>query len=512
MNRKPDNREYSHARRRPSSVSRNGGQQNVSRSGANLQTGVSGRQNGSRQNAVPQRDSRNTGYTFRAGQTGQLSRSAPPAPQRNVTALTRKDEKKLAKIEKNEIREAEWQKSVVRTRSTPDPVMLALILILLALGTIMVFSASYPLAIRESRPSDYYIKRQLLFLIGGGIVMLVVMIMPPKMFAEWDLFGKIHINTPKVAFVVSCGFLAYALVGGLAEGVTMRWVSIGGFFNLQPSELMKISMILMMSWYASKYEHEIMTPLRRTGKRSKKFNVFYPMAICAVGCGMILVGRHLSGTVITAAIAFFLLIIGGIKVSWFLAAAVPIAGGVIGAFLILFPYALERITTMFDKNADKLDEAWQTTQSVYAIGSGGLFGVRLGESRQKYGYLGNAHTDFIFSIWCEELGFIGAVALIVLFLVFIWRGYVIAVKAPDKFTMMTAFGITTHVGLQAFLNMAVASDLIPNTGITLPFFSYGGSSMFVLMIEMGMLLSISRQSYRKKTDLERDRLEARMNF
>jgi cell division protein FtsW len=182
-------------------------------------------------------------------------------------------------------------------------------------------------------------------------------------------------------------------------------------------------------------------------------------------------------------------------------------------FLALNPYALKRITTFTDENADTLSDLYQTTQSIYAIGSGGLFGVGIGQSRQKYGFLTQSHTDCIFSIWCEETGFIGALLLIALFLLFIWRGYVIAIKAPDTFCMLTAFGITTHVGLQAFLNMCVASDIIMNTGITLPFFSYGGSSLVVLMFEMGILLSISRQYYRKKSDIERDEMlrEAGLN-
>ena len=146
---------------------------------------------------------------------------------------------------------------------------------------------------------------------------------------------------------------------------------------------------------------------------------------------------------------------------------------------------------------------------MYAIGSGGIFGVGLGASRQKYSYLGAAHTDFIFSIWCEEMGFVGAVLLIVLFILFVWRGYVIALRAPDKYTMLTAFGITTHIGLQAFLNMCVASDLIMNTGVTLPFFSYGGSALVITLAEMGILLKISRRFYRRKEDIEHDEMARR---
>lgn len=418
------------------------------------------------------------------------------------SSLTQADQRKLVKQEEKrriaEQKEAEWQKEVVRVRGGPDIFMLTLILILLALGTIMVFSSSYPLAIKEGRDSNYYITRQIIFLIIGGAVMTLFMFFPIKWYKGW---------APIIAFAVSCVLLAYTAVAGLAEGETQRWISVFGVFNLQPSELMKISIILMFAWYADKYEREI--KMQINGKRSKKWNVVYPLIICIFGCGLVMAGRHLSGTIIVAAIALVMLVIAGIKMSWFLSAAVPLAGGLLALFLSLFPYALKRITTFMDEDADVLDALWQTTQSIYAIGSGGLFGLGLGQSRQKYSYLSNAHTDFIFSIWCEELGFIGAVALIILYLLFVWRGYTIAIKAPDRFTMLTAFGITTHVGLQAFLNMCVAADIIPNTGITLPFFSYGGSSLVVLMMEMGILLCISRQSYRKKSDIEQEEMRIR---
>lgn len=500
MNRTPDNRENSRARRHPSNVRHT-------------------------QNPVNSQRAQNPAYNFHAGsshtvnqarntmQNGNPHVSRPASsgrtPQRTVTSLTSSQQQKIARRENKALEEArkerEWQKEVVRTKSGPDLVMLAIICILLALGSAMVFSASYPLALKEQRPSNYYLKKQFEFLLLGGGLMTFIMFLPAGIFRGFKI-GKLNVNVPKCAFTVSLLLLMYALVAGIAEGVTMRWVSLG-FFNLQPSELMKISMILLLAWYTEKYEKEITTPLPDVGKRSIKYNIVWPLIICIVGCGFILLGRHLSGTIITALIAFFMLIIGGIEMKGFLTAAIPLAGSAVGLFLIAFPYARQRIETMFDKNADTLDEAWQTTQSVYAIGSGGLAGVGLGESRQKYSYLSNAHTDFIFSIWCEELGFVCAVLLIALFMVFIWRGYTIAVRAPDKFTMMTAFGITTHVGIQAFLNMAVATDLIPNTGITLPFFSYGGSSLMVLMIEMGVLLSISKRSYKRKSDMERDSIE-----
>lgn len=420
---------------------------------------------------------------------------------RRVTSLTPADQRKLEKQENKRrqtaLAEAAWQKDVVRVRGGPDIFMLALILILLALGTIMVFSSSYPLAIKEGRDSNYYITRQILYLILGGAAMAIFTIFPIRWYKGW---------APIIAYIISAGLLAYTAVFGMAEGEAVRWVYIGPI-SIQPSELMKISLILMLAWYADKYEKQ-MKDLSQ-GLTSYKWNILFPCLILGGACALVLVGKHLSGTIIVGAIGFFMLIVAGCKISWLLETIIPVGAAAILAFLAANPYALKRITTFTDENADTLDELWQTTQSIYAIGSGGLFGVGLGQSRQKYSYLGNAHTDFIFSIWCEELGFIGAVALIILYLLFIWRGYSIAIKAPDKFTMLTAFGITTHVGLQAFLNMCVASDIIMNTGITLPFFSYGGSSLIVLMMEMGILLCISRQSYRKKADLEQEELRIR---
>jgi len=394
-----------------------------------------------------------------------------------------------------ERKEEKWQKDIVRVRGGIDVIMLTIILVLLCLGTATVFSASYPYAIARGEPGNTYIMSQIRFVILGLVAMVVMIFMPMKLYKSW---------APIFAYLLSAGLLVYTALKGNAEGEARRWISIGGVFNLQPSELMKISLILIIAWYCDKY-HKQMNEFG-LGLRSFKWNTFFPCVLLGVGAGLVLIGKHLSGTIIVAAIGFFMLVVAGCKLSWIMAFGLPLGGAAIGAFLALNPYALKRITTFTDENADTLSDLYQTTQSIYAIGSGGLFGVGIGQSRQKYSFLTQAHTDFIFSIWCEECGFIGAVLLIALFLLFIWRGYVIAVKAPNKFSMLVAFGITTHVGLQAFLNMCVASDIIMNTGITLPFFSYGGSSLVVLMIEMGILLSISRQYYRKRSDIEREEL------
>ena len=228
-------------------------------------------------------------------------------------------------------------------------------------------------------------------------------------------------------------------------------------------------------------------------------NTFFPMCFIGIACVLVLLEKHLSGTVIIGAIGVAVMIVGGCHFMY--TSITTLIAGICAAavYLMQNPYALKRITTFTSENADTLGEAWQTTQGVLAIGSGGLFGVGFSESRQKFGYVSMAHNDFIYTIWCEELGFVGAVLLIGLFLLFLWRGYVIAMRAPDTFSMLTVFGITTQVALQAFLNMMVVCDIIPNTGISLPFFSYGGSSLIMLMIEMGIILSVSKQYYRKKT-------------
>ena len=218
----------------------------------------------------------------------------------------------------------------------------------------------------------------------------------------------------------------------------------------------------------------------------------------AVFCGLVLLEKHLSGTIIIGLIGMAIIFVSGadiLKMILFYGVPAGLAGGI---YLLTNSYALARITTHQNENADVLGEAWQTTQGLYAIGSGRLLGLGLGESNLKNNYVSEAHNDFIFTIWCEEMGFVGAVILIALYGFFIWRGFVIAKSAPDTFSSLTAFGINFQVGIQAALNILVVTDILPNTGVSLPFFSYGGSSLIMLMLEMGVLLSISRHSYQKK--------------
>ncbi len=385
-------------------------------------------------------------------------------------------------------REEEWKredKKIERVRHGVDRPMLAIIAIILLLGTIMVFSASFPSALLERGDSAHYLKRQLIFIGGGGLVMLLFSFIPLHIYKKL---------TPAV-YVVAIFLLLVVLVIGTSEGVAKRWIQIGSF-TFQPSEAGKVGVIMMLAWYFDKFYDRIQ---KKIDRRSIIMDgVVHPGIIMAIICGLVLLERHLSGTIIIALISVCVIFLGGVHIGWAVSIYGACGAAAIGAFLALNPYALQRILTHADENADVLGEAWQTTQGLYAIGSGGLLGVGLGDSRLKYNYVSEPQNDFIFTIWCEEMGFVGAIIVVLLYAAFIWRGFVIAKKAPDTYSSLVAFGITCQVGIQAFLNMMVVTDLIPNTGISLPFFSYGGTALIVLLAEMGLLLSISRHSYQKK--------------
>lgn len=384
-------------------------------------------------------------------------------------------------------KEREWQSEVERVRGGIDKIMLVIIVLLLALGALMVYSASYPTALGESGDGFTYLKKHLIYMCIGGVLMFFASIIPYTWFKKWGAFA---------AYGVAIVMLLAVLVMGTSEGEAKRWIYIGSF-SIQPSEIMKVSLVLILAWYIDKNQHKFKE--RNGFLETYKVNTLFPLIFVGLACILVLLEKHLSGTVIIGFIGIAVMLVGGCHLWYTLGTA--LAGGTVAVlgFLAMNPYALKRITTFTADEVDTLGEAWQTTQGILAIGSGGLFGVGFSESRQKFSYVSMAHNDFIYTIWCEELGFIGGVLLIGLFLAFIWRGYVIAMRAPDTFSMLTVFGITTQVGLQAFLNMMVVCDIIPNTGISLPFFSYGGSSLIMLMAEMGLLLSISRQYYRKKS-------------
>ena len=356
-----------------------------------------------------------------------------------------------------------------------DIKLLLIVFTLLTLGTIMVCSASFPYASSHYGDGYYYIKRQIIFLVIGLIVMAVTSALPTA------LYRKI---TP-VSYFVCCLLLVLVLVGGFSEGVAKRWLGIPGTpLSFQPSELMKLGIILMLSWWKEK----------KNGNKSLINEILIPGIILFCPCALVLLEKHLSGTIILALIGLCILFISGTSIKRMLIYYGLTGFGGAVAFLLSNEYAMKRIESFLNPNADVLSDKWQTTQGLYAIGSGGLWGLGIGNSLQKYSYVSEPQNDFIFTIWCEETGYIGAVVLIILFFLLVFRGYKIALKTDDLFSSLVAFGITSQIGIQALLNMLVVSDLIPNTGISLPFFSYGGSSLVILLLEVGILLSISRKA------------------
>jgi len=277
------------------------------------------------------------------------------------------------------------------------------------------------------------------------------------------------------------------------DGAT-RWIDLG-FISFQPSEIAKIGLII---FYASL--------LTKNKERLKEMwrGFFYPLMFLLPVIGiLVVIQNHLSATILIVMIIGIMMLMAGSRLRYFLTFGTAGAATGLGA---LFLYAkltgkgmfrITRLITFLNPFADVLGDGWQVVQSLYAIGSGGLFGVGLGNSTQKYSYIPEAHNDFIFSIVAEELGFLGCVLVIVLFALFIWRGILIAIKAPDMFGSLIAVGITSMVGLQAIINIAVVTSSMPNTGMPLPFFSYGGTSLLILMASVGILLNISRASKSK---------------
>jgi cell division protein FtsW len=264
-----------------------------------------------------------------------------------------------------------------------------------------------------------------------------------------------------------------------------RWIHLGPLGTFQPSELMKFAIIVLFAYLVS-------VNYKRMG--TFIYGVLPFMFSIGIVAFMMLLQPHLSGTVLIGMIGLTMMFVGGTKYRYFMIAVILVVIGVVG--IVMFKgidYVAERLNGWIDPFSDMQDSTFQTVQSLIAIGSGGVMGLGLGQSRQKFLYLPEPQNDFIFSIVCEELGFIGALLIILLFVLLVYRGFVIASKSPDKFGMMLSVGLTVQVGLQAMLNIAVVSNTIPNTGISLPFFSYGGSSLMLLLCQMGIVLNISRQ-------------------
>lgn len=367
-----------------------------------------------------------------------------------------------------------------------DVTFFAAVLALMTIGLVMLFSASYPYAYQKYNGDSYYFfKRQLVFAVLGVIVMIVV----SKINYKWVKIIE------KPLFVVTIFLLVLVLfyhvnLEDRSEDFK-RWIPLGPI-TLQPSDIAKFSLVLTLSAYIGKY---------RKYMQRLTYGVLFPGLIIGLFCVLIYLENHLSCTVLMFMIGITLMFCGGTRWQWFVG-GLCVVGAV--AFVIiknpdvLPSYQADRIRAWTDKTFQPLGLRWQTNNSLYAIGSGGFFGVGLGNSKQKYLYVSEPQNDFIFSIVCEELGFLGAMVILALFALLFWRGIKIAQRCDDKYAALVVIGIVSQVAIQTLFNVLVVTDTFPNTGIALPFFSYGGTALLMLCFEMGVVLSVSRKVNTKK--------------
>lgn len=353
-----------------------------------------------------------------------------------------------------------------------------LIVLLLAIGITMMFSASYPVAFYEIGDSYYYLKRQLIFAILGLVIMLAVS------YVDYHHFHRFS------ALILGVSYFALVLVLLLpSETGVRRWIGIGDY-GIQASEITKFAIILFLAHWGSRYYDRMDT---------LKFGVMPAATVFGTTAVLLLLEPHYSCIVIVAILTVIMMFVSGIKIKWLAVGAVILALLVLLLWATgLLSYAMDRMDG-WGKALEYVDEeqwqqTWQTRNSLYAIGSGGLFGLGLGQSRQKYLYLPEPQNDFVFAIVCEELGLIGAIAVLLIFALLVWRGIVISLRAKDRFGKLLGIGLTAQIGIQVILNILVITDWLPNTGISLPFFSYGGSSLMMLLFQMGLVLSISRSA------------------
>lgn len=376
----------------------------------------------------------------------------------------------------------------VRTVIKPGSVdsrFLIYVIVLLCFGAVMSFSASYVYAEQKYDDSSYFIVRYILFaLLAIAISVPFVAYAKPSF---WRAFGYF-------AYGGSIILLLLVPILGRNAGGAQRWLDLG-FITVQPSEIAKMAVVMVLADYFSRYGDKLS---KRKG--SFRYGVLYPALIFGSVCLLVALEKHISGLMIIGMIGIAVMYMGGTRTKWiFLILGIVAAAGC--ALILVSSYAQDRVNTWI--NIDKVDplgSAWQTLQGLYAIGSGGFFGVGLGSSTQKYGYVSQPQNDFVFTIICEELGFIGAFAVIGLFALLLIRGFKIASRAESRYSSLLAFGLVFKIALQAILNIAVVTNSMPNTGIALPFFSSGGTSLALQIFEMAIVLSVSRYCTVRKTE------------
>lgn len=364
--------------------------------------------------------------------------------------------------------------AVRQRRGSFDLPFAALTLLLLTIGVVMVLSASYARAYYSAATNHnaaYYFMRQLGFALAGVGAMYALSLFPMQFYRRMSF----------LVLAAAVGLLALVPVIGVSQGDAKRWISLG-FTTFQPSEIAKIGVILYFAALICKFKGRM---------RTIRYGILPFAGVLLVVVALLVLEPHFSAAIIIIAIGAVMLFLGGVRLYWFVGALIA-ALAALGVVMTFFPYASSRITTWLDPFANTSGSGYQIVQSLYAIGSGGLFGLGLGQGRQKYLYLPEEHNDFIFPVVCEELGFVGAVAILILFALLIIRGYWLAMHMRDRYSFLVTAGITTLLAIQVFLNVAVVTNLVPCTGISLPFFSYGGTALLIQLAEMGIVLSASR--------------------
>jgi len=399
-------------------------------------------------------------------------------------STNRQDERELIRPlrEKKSSLLKKMTRSVQRLRSGIDWPFAVLVMILLSIGTTFVFSSSYIYAKYKYQDSYFFIRKQI-----GWVLLSIAVIYVVTRFVDYLILKRFSLPI----FLFSYLLLWCVFFFGADANGAKRWIYFGSL-SVQPSEIVKFSVILLVSSYLVWLETK-----GRDLIRTWRYGIFPFVALVGM-IGLPLYKQpHLSAMIIIFALIFLLMYLGGVKTK-ILTLGICV-GAVAMLSLILFTsHGQSRINSWLHPELDPLGDGWQPLQSLYAIGSGGLWGVGLGQSMQKHLYLPEPQNDYIFAIICEEMGFVFAVALIILFVLLIWRGFYIAKNAPSKFSSLLVMGIIIQVGLQVFLNIGVVTGALPSTGVSLPFFSYGGSSLVILMAEMGVVLNVSRFSYTEK--------------
>ncbi len=352
-----------------------------------------------------------------------------------------------------------------------DYTFMFIVLALVVYGLIMVFSASTASAYYIHGDALYFFKRQFAWAILGLILMFAI--------SHWNYKNWYKYSVAIIGVTIL--LLILVMVAGKSINGAKRWLGVGPL-TIQPSEIAKFALVIYM---ARRLNHD------HTKLKSFTKGFLPNLAVICVISGLVIIEPHLSGALVILGVGLAMLYISGADLKHFGKLIIPLIAGV-ALLIVLKPYRMKRMISFLDPFKDASGDGYQVVQSLYAIGSGGLFGLGLGRSRQKFLYIPEPQNDFIFSILCEELGFFGALLMIILFALLIWRGIKIAMTSPDMFSSLTVCGIMAIIAIQVILNIAVVTSSCPCTGITLPFFSAGGTSLSIILAEMGVILNISR--------------------